>query len=183
MCTDNESTQSPSLWSLASLLCVTQNASLVSWHYVDHSNNSMIYDQDDLQWFYLCLMFLKLSHKSSWIERGKRWFSLPPPCISSSSSHRQPPTLWRSLPVCRRSYRDEARSELPLDDPLRYIWCQREQLVFLFSLWFPLLLILPLISPLVWSTVALLDAGLRGRRTRLMASREHAHDIQAWDEA
>ncbi|KAI4819621.1 hypothetical protein KUCAC02_004861, partial [Chaenocephalus aceratus] len=25
---------------------------------------------------------------------------------------------WRSLPVCRRSYRDVARSALPLDDPL-----------------------------------------------------------------
>ncbi|KAK1904475.1 Ribosomal large subunit pseudouridine synthase D, partial [Dissostichus eleginoides] len=31
-----------------------------------------------------------------------------------------PQTLpaWRSLPVCRRSYRDVARSALPLDDPL-----------------------------------------------------------------
>lgn len=105
---------------LALLCCLLH----ITWNC---SNQSLIYHQNDPQSFYLCLMlFLKLSHKSSRIKRQRRRFSLSPPCISS-------------LPVCRRSCRD-ARSALPLDDPLRYIWCQCEQLVFPFSLRFPHLL-------------------------------------------
>lgn len=74
--------------------CVPQNASFPSWHHVDHSNKYLIYNQNNPEWFYLCLMlFLKLSHKSSRIKRRKRWFSLPPPCISSSSSCRHSPRL------------------------------------------------------------------------------------------
>lgn len=152
-----------------------QNMSIhSSSHHMDHSNQFLIYHQNDPQRFYLCLMlFLKLSHKSSRIKRMKRWFLLSPPCISS-------------LPVCRRSYRDDARSALPLDDPLRYIWCQCEELVFLFSLRTPLLLplsIMLLISSLFWSAVALLRAGLRGRGTRLMATGERVCDMQVWEEA
>lgn len=88
------------------------------------------------------MLFLNLSHKSSGIKRRKRWFSLPPWCISSSSSLPPLPPARCSLPVCRRSKRDAARSVLPLDDPLRYIWCQREQLVFLCCPCFPLILFL-----------------------------------------
>lgn len=150
-----------------------ETAFLASSHHVDPSNQSLIYHQNDPQWFHLCLMlFLKLSHKSSRIKRMKRCFSPSPRCISS-------------LPVCGRSYRD-ARSALPLDDPLRYIWCQCEQLVFLFSLRFPHLFPLPitlLISPLVWSAVALLRAGLRARGTRLMAAGERVRDTPVWAEA
>lgn len=119
------------------------------------------------------MLFLKLSHKSSRIKRRKRRVSPSPLCISS-------------LPVCRRSNRDAARSALPLDDPLRYIWCQCEQLVFLFSLTFPILLslaIMLLIPFLVWSAVSLLDAGLRRRGTRLMAAGECVRDMQVWGEA
>lgn len=174
MCSDNEPARCP--YSLISLPVLSVFHTLLSCHLHiawNCSNQSLIYHQNDPQSFYLCLMlFLKLSHKSSRIKRLKRWFSLSPPCISS-------------LPVCRRSCRD-ARSAFPLDDPLRYVWCQCEQLVFLFSLRFPHLLPLPimlLISSLVWSAVALLHAGLRGRGARLMASGERVCDIQVWEEA
>lgn len=107
------------------------------------SNEFLIYCWKDPQWFYLCRMFLKLSHKSSRTRSKKRR-------LSPSS-----PVDWLILP----SRRADARSAPPLDDPLRYIWCQRERLVFLLFLWFPVSLLLPLtllISSLVWSAVAII---------------------------
>lgn len=101
--------------------CVLQNASLPSWRDVDHSNDTLIYYRIDPLWFYLCLMlFLKLSHQSSWIKRKRRWYSLPPLCISAFSFSRHSPCL--GLTSCLQALTPGPRFLLlPLNDPLRYI--------------------------------------------------------------
>lgn len=124
-------------------------------------------------------MFLKLSHKSSQTTRRKGDCLPPPLWISSSSLLRRSPP-WRSKhPVWRRSH--QGRLSLRASS-----WRPSE--VHLLSVWTACFPFLPLIScpasspftlpvsPLVWSAVTLLDAGLGGGGFRLMAAKEPACD-------
>lgn len=95
------------------------------------------------------------------------------------------PALALKHPVCRPSHQGQGSLRASS-------WRPSE--VHLLSAWTACFPFLPLIScpasspsvlpasSLVWSAVTLLDAGLRGGGSRLMAAEERVCDTQAWDQ-